>query len=146
MGDFDARSRPSSGKCDLVDNAEKWGSPEFHQRQLVRQEEAQQQGAQQQEAQDRQVNYDAWNGWADAKIIQFCDIYSDQLLEIIFTRMNDKIIKVKEAAHTEIEQLKSQVSELRGEMNLLRALLQGGSNVKEVRSGHVMELRKPDVA
>lgn len=130
MGDIDARHRPSSGKCDMVDTAEKWGSPEFHKRQLIRQAEAQQQEAQQQKAQDRQVNYDAWNGWADAKIIQFCDIYADQLLEIVFTRMNDKIIKVKDVAHIEIEQLKSQVSELRGEMNLLRELLRG--NVKDI--------------
>src|SRR6476660_7440499 len=89
MGDTDARNRPSSGKCDMVDCAEKWGSPEFHKRQLARQQEERQQGVQ-----NSQENYDAWNDWADAKMIQFCDVYADQMLEIVFTRMNDKIIKV----------------------------------------------------
>jgi hypothetical protein len=126
MGDFDARSRPSRGKCDMVDFAEKWGSPEFHKRQLVRQQEEQRQ----QEVQDPQENYDAWNEWADMRIAaaldKFSTEYSDAVVELMFGRMN----KHKEATETEINQLKTEVAELRGEMNLLRELLKG--NVKNI--------------
>jgi hypothetical protein len=126
MGDVDARYRPSSGKFDMVDNAEKWGSPEFHKRQLVRQQEEQQQ----REVQDSQDNYDAWNNWADSKIAaaldRFNTEYSDTVVDLMFTRMD----KHKKAAEAEINQLKTELAELRGEMNLLRELLKG--NVKDI--------------
>ena len=126
MGDVDARNRPSSGKCDMVDTAEKWGSPEFHQRQLIRQQEEQRQ----QEVQDPQENFDAWNEWADTRIAaaldKFNTEYSDAVVDLMFGRMD----KHKKAAETEINQLKTEIAELRGEMNLLRELLKG--NVKDI--------------
>jgi hypothetical protein len=127
MGDIDARNRPSSGKCDMVDVdvPEKWGSPEFHKRQLVRQQEEQQR----REVQDPQENFDAWNDWADTRIAaaldRFSAEYSDAVVELMFGRMDKKT-----AAETEINQLKAEVAELRGEMNLLRELLKG--NVKDI--------------
>ena len=126
MGDVDARNRPSSGKCHMVDTAEKWGSPEFHKRQLVWQHEEQQR----REAQDPQENDDAWSNWADNKIAaaldKFSTEYSDAIVELMFGRMN----KHKKAAETEINQLTTVVAELRGEMNLIRELLKG--NVKDI--------------
>jgi hypothetical protein len=126
MGDVDARNRPSHGTCDMVDTSEKWGSPEFHQRQLARQQEEQRQ----QEVQDPQENYDAWNDWADTRIAaaldKFSTEYSDAVVELMFGRMDGH----KKAAETEINQLKTEVAELRGEMNLLRELLKG--NVKDI--------------
>jgi hypothetical protein len=109
----------------MVDTAEKWGSPEFHNRQLVRQQEEQQR-----EVQDPQENYDAWNDWADSKIAaaldKFGSEYSDAVVDLMFERMN----KHKKAAETEINQLRIEVAGLRGEMNLLRELLKG--NVKDM--------------
>jgi hypothetical protein len=132
MGDVDARNRPISGKCDMVDFAEKWGSPEFHERQLVRQQEEQRQEAQQHEAQASQQDYDAWNEWADTRIAaaldKFSTEFSDAVVELMFGRMD----KHKKAAEIETNHLKTAVAELRGEMNLLRELLRG--NVKDIGS------------
>jgi hypothetical protein len=125
MGDIDARNHPSSGTCDMVDTSEKWGSPEFHKRQLIRQEEERQQ-----EVQEQQENYDAWNEWADTKIAvaldKFNTEFSDAVVDLMFERMD----KHKKAAETETNHLKTAVAELRGEMNLLRELLKG--NVKDI--------------
>jgi hypothetical protein len=110
----------------MVDNAEKWGSPEFRSRRLAMQRAEQQQ----REVQDPQENFDAWNDWADTRIAaaldKFSTEYSDAVVELMFGRMD----KHKEAAETEINQLKTEVAELRGEMNLLRELLKG--NVKDI--------------
>jgi hypothetical protein len=97
-----------------------WGSPEYHRRQVLDMEQDEQQ-------EDPQT----LNNWADTKIAaaldRFSEEYSENVINIVFTRME----KHKKAAQTEINQLKTQVAELRGEVNLLRELLKG--NVKDIR-------------
>jgi hypothetical protein len=125
MGDVGARNRSSSGKCDMVEIADKWGSPEFHKRQLFRQREEQQQ-----EVQDPQEYYDAWNNWVDTRIAAALDKFNTEYSEAVVDLMFGRMDKHKKAAETEINQLKTEVAELRGEMNLLKELLKG--NVKNI--------------
>jgi hypothetical protein len=109
--------------------AERWGSPEFHKRQLdIQQEEQQARRAlsyEQQEVQDPQEHSDAWNNWCDHRIADFLNSYTDTLIPMVFTRIE----KAKQAADTELNQLKTEVAELRGEVNLLRELLKGRKDI-----------------
>jgi hypothetical protein len=80
--------------------------------------------------QEKEPNWDGWNGWLDTRVSailnKFNEDYSKTVIELMFGRMD----KHKKAAETEINQLKTEVTALRGEVNLLRELLKG--NVKDI--------------
>jgi hypothetical protein len=142
----------------MVDTAEKWGSPEFHERRPIRQEEERQQ---QQEVKDPQELREleavvhrtrgldttpeqrqrlreeaqaesdtAWGEWFDRRFHQRLSEYMKAYSETVVKVTFERLEKHKRALETEI-------LELRNELNVLR----------EVRAGNVTELvRKPDVA
>jgi hypothetical protein len=105
--------------------AERWGSPEFHKRQSAA---SALQDRQQQEVEDPQANYEAWNNWCDQKIADFLNQYTDTLIPMVFNRIE----KARQIAERQLTELKTEVAELRGEVNLLRELLKGSSNVKDI--------------
>jgi hypothetical protein len=83
------------------------------------------------EQQEAQPDWDGWNKWADNRVAEaldrFSEEYSKTVIELTFGRMD----KHREMALTEISQLKTELAELRGEVSLLRELLKG-SNVKDI--------------
>jgi hypothetical protein len=86
--------------------------------------------------QQQEPNWDGWNNWLDTRVAaaldKFSEAYSDELIKVVFSRMD----KHREAAVTEITQLKAELSEMRGELRLARELL----------LGKVAPMRKPDAA
>jgi hypothetical protein len=104
--------------------AEKWGSPEFHKRCKQQEEQSVRRSYEQQEVADPQADHAAWNNWCDQRIADFITQVSETALVPMIC---GRIAKAKQAAQDELNQLRNEVAELRGEMNVLRELLKAGA-------------------
>jgi hypothetical protein len=75
----------------------------------------------------QEPDWDAWNNWCDKRIADFLNqVFTTTLVPMVCGRIN----KAKQAAADELNQLKTEIAELRGEVNLLCELLKG--NVKDI--------------